>query len=126
MEQYYSNVNWRICSKQLGGLSNSNAIVGQAGHTNSAASLCLNSTNGGQSDWYLPSIDELSLLWHSRFNVNKSLSAIGGATVLPISASYWSSTEGGYDAAWFFDFYNGNAYGSNKNYAGYVRAVRAF
>jgi hypothetical protein len=29
------------------GLSNSNAIVGQAGHTSSASALCLNSTNGG-------------------------------------------------------------------------------
>jgi hypothetical protein len=44
------------------GLSNSNAIVTQVGHTISAASLCLNSNNGGQNDWYLPSRDELKLL----------------------------------------------------------------
>jgi hypothetical protein len=109
------------------GLSNSTAIVGQAGHTSSAAALCLNSTNGGQSDWYLPSIDELSLLWHSRFNVNKSLSAIGGATVLPTSAFYWSSTESGGNGAWIFLFFNGYASStSGKNYTYYVRAVRAF
>jgi hypothetical protein len=41
----------------------SNAIVGQEGLTNSAAALCLNSTNGGQSDWYLPSRDELISLY---------------------------------------------------------------
>ncbi len=108
------------------GLSNSNAIVSQAGHTSSAASICLNSTNGGQSDWYLPSIEELSLLWISRFNVNKSLSAIGVATVLSNSAYYWSSTE--------YDDYNASIlcygfanYGSNgKSTTHSVRAVRAF
>ena len=109
------------------GLSNSNAIVGQAGHTISAAALCLNSTNGGQSDWYLPSIDELSLLWHSRFNVNKSLSTIGGATVLPNSAYYWSSTEYNDNLAWSFDFTAGYAFSSSlKTNPFYVRAVRAF
>lgn len=108
------------------GLSNSNAIVGQAGHTSSAAALCLNSTNSGQSDWYLPSIDELSLLWQNRFNVNKSLSTIGGATALSFSASYWSSSE--YDAyyAWDFDFINGSAFYNNKVTTLFVRAVRAF
>jgi len=108
------------------GLSNSNAIVGQAGHTSSAAALCLNSTNGGQSDWYLPSIDELSLLWHSRFNVNKSLSTIGGATVLPITAVCWSSTEGDNDGAWGIYFVNGAEKYGNKDATVYVRAVRAF
>jgi hypothetical protein len=108
------------------GLSNSNAIVGQAGHTSSASALCLNSTNGGQSDWYLPSIDELSLLWHSRFNVNKSLSAIGGATVLPNSAIYWSSTEGSSNSARGFGFNDGTAANLNKYGTYYVRAVRAF
>ena len=109
------------------GLSNSNAIVGQAGHTSSASALCLNSTNGGQSDWYLPSIDELSLLWHSRFNVNKSLSAIAGATDLPISAFYWSSTESDDRNAWLFDFGNVSAhYYILKDSTFYVRAVRAF
>lgn len=108
------------------GLSNSNAIVGQAGHTSSASALCLNSTNGAQSDWYLPSIDELSLLWHSRFNVNKSLSAIGGAIVLSTSGYYWSSTEAVYGDAWAQNFVYGNQFSNVKNVTYYVRAVRAF
>jgi hypothetical protein len=115
------------------GLSNSNAIVNQPGHTGSAAALCLNSTNGGQTDWYLPSIDELSLLWHARFNVNKALSAMAGAAVLPSDyVAYWSSSENGYDYynyfAWNFYFDNGSSsyvdYGKYHTY--YVRAVRAF
>lgn len=129
--QVWSNIATLIGSSAQSswdGLSNSNAIVGQAGHTSSASALCLNSTNGGQSDWYLPSIDELSLLWHSRFNVNKSLSAIGGATVLPNSAYYWSSTEYDFNYAWYFNFNNGyaNDYYDYKGYAYSVRAVRAF
>lgn len=129
--QVWSNVETTLIgpSAQSGwdGLSNSNAIVGQAGHTSSAAALCLNSTNGGQSDWYLPSIDELSLLWHCRFNVNKTLSAMGGATVLSYSGFYWSSSEFSTIAAWYFVFSVGNInFGSNKGIMNYVRAVRAF
>ena len=109
------------------GLSNSNAIVGQAGHTSSAAALCLNSTNGNQSDWYLPSIDELSLLWHNRFNVNKSLSSIGGATVLPFSAvNYWSSSEFNASNAWGLLCFDGSASYNGKGGTNSVRAVRAF
>jgi hypothetical protein len=128
--QVWSNINQTLigpsAQSSWDGLSNSNAIVGQAGHTSSAAALCLNSTNGGQSDWYLPSIDELSLLWHSRFNVNKSLSTIGGASVLPISAYYWSSTENASNYAWNFNFFSGNASFNDKSNTYYVRAVRAF
>ena len=130
--QIWSNVSAALigasASSSWDGLSNSNAIVGQAGHTSSAAALCLNSTNNGQSDWYLPSIDELSLLWHSRFNVNKTLSAIGGATVLPSStnAKFWSSKEFPSDGAWYFHFTNGDVQISGKFQAYYVRAVRAF
>ena len=64
------------------GLSNSNAIVGQADHTNSAASLCLNSTNGGQSDWYLPSAQESNMLWNNYYAVARSLSQVSGASQL--------------------------------------------
>jgi hypothetical protein len=109
------------------GLSNSNAIVNQPGHISSAAALCLNSTNGGQTDWYLPSIDELSLLWHARFNVNRSLSAIASSAVLPNVVDYWGSSERDNDSVWYFDFNGGNAQGGGyKGNPYYVRAVRAF
>jgi hypothetical protein len=134
--QTWSNVN----NTQIGvsaqsfwnGLSNSNAIVGQAGHTSSAAALCLNSTNGGQSDWYLPSIDELSLLWHNRFGINKKLSTIAGATILlKDGGQYVSSTEESITInppfrAHFFVFTNGKEDDLPKNTSGYVRAIRAF
>jgi hypothetical protein len=107
------------------GLSNSNAIVGQAGHTNSSASLCLNSTNGGQSDWYLPSIQELNMLWFNYYTVARSLTQISGATQLK-PAYYWSSTEDDYNFAWVFYFNYGYARANDKSDGTYVRAVRAF
>ena len=107
------------------GLSNSNAIVGQAGHTSSASALCLNLTNGGQSDWYLPSVQELNMLWNNYYTVARSLSQISGATQLQ-QAAYWSSTETGANGAWSCNFYNGFASSLNKGNTAYVRAVRVF
>ena len=107
------------------GLSNSNAIVGQAGHTSSASALCLNSTNGAQSDWYLPSVHELNMLWNNYYTVARSLTQISGATQLQ-PANYWSSTEDGSLYAWHFYFGTGSALINDKGYAYYVRAVRAF
>lgn len=131
ISQVWSNVD----STQIGssaqsrwdGLSNSNAIVGQAGHTSSAASLCLNSTNGGQSDWYLPSVDELGLLWHNCFNVNKTLSTIGSATILIVEDYYWSSTEYTSNLACYFYFnYGFENLPEDKYFTYRIRAVRAF
>jgi hypothetical protein len=108
------------------GLTNSNAIVAQNGHTSSAAKLCVDLVSGGQSDWYLPSVDELSLLWHNRFNVNKTLSTIGGASILPFFDVFWTSSEYLALNAWYFNFGNGYAINIAKSTAFYVRAIRAF
>jgi hypothetical protein len=113
------------------GLSNSNAIVSQATQTSSAAKLCLDSTASSQTDWYLPAIDELSLLWQNRFNVNRTLSGnsslgpIVGATIVSTNI-YWSSMELVSDRAWYFTFDIGVTSISVKNSAYYVRAVRKF
>jgi len=110
------------------GLSNSNAIVAQVGHTQSAASLCLNSTNSGYNDWYLPSIQEIDLLWNNYFNVSRTLSQISGATQMQ-QVNYWSSTEGEYDGAYILIFainYQINYSYPLKNNTYYVRAIRAF
>jgi hypothetical protein len=107
------------------GLSNSNAIFGQAGHTSSASALCLNSTIGGQSDWYLPSIQELNMLWNNYYTVARSLTQISGATQLQ-PAYYWSSTENASNASWALAFDYGDAGNASKASAHCVRAVRAF
>ncbi len=82
-------------------------------------------TGNFSTDWYLPSIDELAILWHNRFHVNKALND-AGATLLANTGSYWSSTE--YSAADAFGFYFANGVTSNfyKTSTYSVRAVRAF
>ena len=132
--QVWSNINatsiGASAQSSWDGLSNSNAIVGQAGHTNSASALCLNSTIGGQSDWYLPAIQELFLLWQNIFNVNKALSTIPGATLLPFLSGigYWSSTEDADNIGYSFCIFSldGNLSMFPKNTSYYVRAIRAF
>ncbi len=126
----WSNVNNTLIGSSAqsswDGLSNSNAIISQVGHTDSAAKLCLDSTNGGYTDWYLPSIDELSLVIQNRFNINYTLSSIGGATILPFLANYWSSTEKNTSNARVFDFNDSLMYNFGKDSDTNVRAIRKF
>jgi hypothetical protein len=82
-------------------------------------------TDNFSTDWYLPSIDELSFLWQNRFHTNKGLND-AGATLLSNSAGYWSSTEYSDTSAFSFFFYYGYTTNSNKPNTYRVRAVRAF
>lgn len=75
--------------------------------------------------WYLPSIDELGLLYYNRFSTQKALRA-GSHTLLPANAAYWSSTEGAATAAYNFSFNNGYAFMPYKTVISPVRGVRAF
>ena len=43
-------------------------------------------------DWYIGAIDEINILFNSKYYVNKALSAIPGADILKES-NYWSSYE---------------------------------
>jgi hypothetical protein len=112
------------------GLGNSNAIVAQPGHTNSIAAECLNSTNGGKDDWYLPSIDELSLLWHNRYLVNRYGGFVNGKPILPIVEQYWTSTELSSQSVYIFDFIKGSPLipiDPTKEMRSYqTRAIRTF
>jgi uncharacterized protein (TIGR02145 family) len=116
-------------SSSWDGLANSNAIVSQTGHTSSAAKLCLDYSNGGFDDWYLPSKDELNLLWINLFNVNRVLQTISqSALIFPVSVEkfYWSSSEFVSNFSWYLANYgNPNSY-DNKNSVFQVRAIRAY
>jgi hypothetical protein len=98
------------------GESNTNLIVTGCPGAN-ASEICSNLSLGGQSDWFLPSIAELNLMYK-----NLHQSGQGGFT----SANYWSSSENGTSNAWSFGFGFGNAANYNKSTTLYVRAVRAF
>ena len=80
-----------------------------------AADICANLTLDGYSDWFLPSKDELEMMY---MNLNQ----LGGFA----SNFYWSSTEYDNDIAWFQRFTNGNQGSNYKTYTHSVRAVRAF
>jgi hypothetical protein len=97
------------------GQANTTAIVLQSGCTSGAAWLCNDLTEGGYTDWYLPSKDELNKLYLNRI-------AIGGF----VSLYYWSSSEYAAGSAWYQNFTNGYSYSLIKGFPRRVRAVRAF
>lgn len=90
--------------------------------TGSPAATYITSLGAG---WYLPSIDELGLLYYNRYSAQKGLRA-GSHTLLSNTAFYWSSTEFLTTDAWTFGFYSGDAgiYYKLNTYS--VRAVQAF
>jgi hypothetical protein len=81
-------------------------------------------TDGGFTDWYLPSIDELTLLYNNRFHANKALHA--GSHTLLSTTDYWSSTEFNAASAFHFFFSLGSAFTNGKTTTYKVRAIRAF
>jgi hypothetical protein len=99
------------------GQANTTAIVGQIGCTGGAAWLCNDLTEGGYSDWFLPSKDELNKLYLNRV-------AIGGFATS--NCSYWCSSEYNATNALYYNFYNGIPYEASKGITILVRAVRAF
>jgi hypothetical protein len=82
-----------------------------------AADICANLGLGGYSDWFLPSKDELNLMYE-----NLKVAGVGGF----VDGSYWSSSETNSLGAWNQSFFNGNQSNLNKSHTYPVRAVRAF
>lgn len=90
----------------------------------SAVISCITLSLGGQTDWFLPSRDELNLMYKNLHTNNQGN--------FNTSASYWSSSESSTVTAWTFSFSSGDAFIhgikglSWQNHTTYVRAVRAF
>lgn len=83
-----------------------------------AARKCLDYEHGGYDDWYLPSKDELNLMYE---NLHKN--GLGSFA----NSSYWSSSEDYAYDAWEQRFDNGAQYYNNTRYYVFrVRPVRAF
>ena len=110
------------------GLANSERI-NDANHP--ASQFCRSLKVGGFDDWYLPSRDELAMLWRNlgprRKNTPSDLFREGGAEAFE-TEWYWSSTENASysDIAWDVYFGVGSQFSSNKNIYCGVRAVRRF
>ncbi|MBP7809015.1 MAG: proprotein convertase P-domain-containing protein [Bacteroidia bacterium] len=98
------------------GSGNTSVIVTSQGIGTYAASYCNAYTNGGYSDWFLPSMYELDYLYQNR-------SFIGN---LNLSAIYWSSTEFNSNTAWATNFSNGLMSNYTKSSSYLVRPIRSF
>lgn len=99
------------------GQENTIAINAAQGVGVYAASICEKLELNGYNDWFLPSKDELNLLY-----MQKMAGAIGDFA----NDFYWSSTENSYSGAWSQSFTNGANSSANKDGTYDVRAIRAF
>jgi hypothetical protein len=86
--------------------------------TDYAAKLCADYRGGGYDDWFLPSKDELNLMYQ-----NLKAQNLGGFSDV---GYYWSSSEYGANGAWGQHFGFGGQYDDARNYESRVRPVRAF
>tara|TARA_B110000977_G_scaffold125711_1_gene160883 strand:+ start:27 stop:632 length:606 start_codon:yes stop_codon:yes gene_type:complete len=101
------------------GYQNTLDIVAGCSETPIAASEALAYESGGYSDWYLPSIEELELMYNT---IGQGADNYGGFS----NGWYWSSSENFSNNAWLVNFGNGYATYTNKDYTGRVRVIRAF
>ena len=120
---------YRIFNGCYGNLGTSAALGTGAANTTkllacndavNAAKLVDALTDGGYSDWYLPSKDELNKLYLNRNLVGNFTDWIGW---------YWSSSEfylAPASHAWFQRFSDGSQDGEGKGYQKGIRAIRSF
>jgi len=93
----------------------------------------LDTGTGVYSNWYLPSKDELQLMYANlqRFGCGTITPATTDPSICKIGKAnfagyYWSSTEYDINNAWLQFFAYGNPYSYDKDITYYVRAVRVF
>jgi hypothetical protein len=97
------------------GQVNTNAILAACSDPGTAARACDDFSNNGFNDWYLPSKDELNLMYQQK----SFLSGLAGSF-------YWSSSEYNATDAWTQDFSTGAQNNTGKVATGHVRAIRTF
>jgi hypothetical protein len=88
----------------------------QLGESGRAAQLCANLDFGGYKDWFLPSKDELNVMYQNL--KRKGLGSFSGSY-------YWSSSQGNTNYSWDQNFSSGDQNYYAKNNTNSVRAVRA-
>jgi len=129
--QWYngSNVKTGAIGTSIGtGRTNTQKIVNVEGNGDYAAKLCDELVINGYNDWFLPSLDELNLMYENLY-----LNGLGNFE----PTNYWSSSEFSASNAWYQLFsnggqnnyeirFNGNKSNNDRDYPRRARAVRAF
>lgn len=102
------------------GKINTKKIINTQGNGRYAAKICADYRGGDKDDWYLPSKEELDLIYENLYK-----SGLGNFD----NYYYWSSTETNAHYVWARNFQSGKQYSfiKDKPYASIrVRAVRSF
>jgi hypothetical protein len=114
---------WQSSMSEVSAYSTYDGSVNTTLMVNSPAA---NYATGLGAGWYVPSIDELILLFNNRFTANRGLEN-GGYTMLNyFNVYYWTSTEGNSSAANIMSFYTAEIIINFKTNLNHVRAVRSF
>ena len=118
------NGTWIFNTGTAIGTGAQNTIYIEAGCSSfSSAKYCSDLVLSGYTDWFLPSKDELNLMYQNIGQGNAlGLGNVGGFAY----TYYWSSSEFEAGNAWRQYFTNGYQIASSKGTSFYVRAVRAF
>lgn len=113
-------INTEAIATDIGsGASNTDKIIEALGTGTYAASVARAYSGGGFNDWFLPSKDELNLMY-----TNLKSEGLGN---FDNNSVYWSATEFNMYNAWGQDFNVGNQPSvKDKSAPNKVRAVRAF
>lgn len=105
----------------------SQVAIGDDGSTY-AARMCneLQVTEGGKTygDWYLPSKEELYIMYLNKTTIDATATSNGGTS---LGNGHWSSTEATSSTAWLQSFVSGAQVAINKSITcDNLRAIRAF
>lgn len=120
-----SDVNWGYFENQVGaggrvigtGPLNTEKIAKASKARDIAGYICYNLVLNGYDDWYLPSKDELNVLYQ-----NLKINHIGNLG----DKRYWSSSETDFNNAWLQNFKTGEIIENHVNKPASVRAIRSF
>ncbi len=105
------------------GEQNTTSILAACNEPGIAAALSDSYILNGYSDWFLPSRDELTLMFLNIGPGSTSIGNVGGFA----TSWYWSSSES-HSKAWYVDFGSSTVFGYvvSKASSNSVRAARAF
>ena len=106
------------------GRQNTREMLAACAERGTAADLCASFVLNGISGWFLPSLDELALMYRKLRAANIADFRDAG---MADNCQYWTSTQQTADMANHIDFAdNGRVHYDDKDFPRRVRAVRAF